>query len=411
MRNLNAVLGLLIPLAAALPADAQSESEFRNQRHEAFRMITAGYPMEAANELLLTIRSLPPDDPALVDTASGNLQLLIFDINFLMTDPMREQFFTKTLNTEKSEIDSFIVTLHEASIQKSVKELEDFLARLWKYSQSSNDFIAAIALYLLSNPYYSQDTEAGMVAANEMATRYPNLEATRNMLSLPIYYRKSRPDMAGEWIRAYQSKEKVPGKARDRQASATEKSLAAQDGFISKAEPLVDALSQWETKDFGVKGLTTLIEDPRENWRDRYSYIRMLEPEMKAPPGGAGAQGYWSRIKPTMEVLANQGELTPDVYRARVLLCDVAGQAGQFDEAAYWAERILTEQERVYEHPERILYEEAVKSYIEYSECLEDHKLFEEAAKAYERLADYYPNSALAIDARQLAADARGKVE
>jgi len=392
-------------------AAAQTEEGLRARRHRAFRTMTAGYPMEAASDLLNAIRALPTDDPTMVDMASGNLQLLIFDINFLMTEQMRDEFFANVLDTKEREIDAFVVTLHEASIQKTVKELEDYLLRLWKYAQSPNEFIAPIALYLLSNPYYSQDTEAGMVAANQMAARYPHLEATRNMLALPMYDRKSRPDMVGEWIRAYKGKERVPGKARDRETSGAEKMIAAQDTFISKVEPMVDDLSRSESKHRGVEGLTALIEDENEDWRDRYSYIRMLEPEMKAPPGGAGAQGYWKRIKPTMEVLANRAELTPDVYRARVLLCDVAGAAGQFDEAAYWAERILTEQERLYEHPERILYEEAVKSYIEFAEALEKWHHIEDAARAYERLAEYYPNSAVAIDARKLASEVRKKAE
>ena len=398
-------------LGALTNARAQSEEELRAQRHQAFRTMISGQPIEAASSLIEVIRALPTDDPSIVDTATGNLQLLIFDVNFLMDDRMRQEFFTKVLDTKESEIDAFIVTLHEASIQKTPQELETFLNRLWEYSRSDNDFISAVALYLLANPYYSDGTDIGAEASKQMAARFPNIEATRNMLSLPIYHRKSRPDIAGEYVRAYTGKPQAPGTVRMRENAGEEKAVAAEDPFITKLEPIMDNMRYPETKREAVDGLLAVINDEATDWRDRYSFMRVLEPEMKAPPGGAGAQGYWKLIEPSMEALANRKELTPDVYRARVLLCDVACAAADYTDALYWAERVLTEQERLYEHPERILYEEAVKTYIEYAESLEQNLLFEEAAKAYERLADYYPNSALAAECRGRADRVRQRVK
>ncbi len=409
MRNVTTIALTLLFLGSLAQAAAPTESDLLTQRHQAFRTMTAGYPMQAAVDLLNGIHALPTDDPAVLDYAGGNLQLLLFDTNLLMTEPMRNEFFTKLLDTKENEIDALIATLHEASLKLTPEQAEDFLGRLWKYSQSSNDLVAGVALYLLADPYYTEDMDIGIEASHEMVTRYPNLEATRNMLALPIYHRKLRPAIAGEWIRAYKGKPQEPGKPRIRETTNAEKNVAAQDPFITNVEPLVDYLSQNETKRKGIEGLLALLADENTDWRDRYSYLRMLEPEMKPQPGGTGAQGYWKLIQPGVESLANRGELTPDVYHARVLLCEVESAAGEFEDASYWAERLLTEQERLYEHPERILYEETIRVYTEFAESLEKGQLYEEAAKTYERLGDYYPNSAIAIQARQLASEAREK--
>jgi hypothetical protein len=411
MKNLTFSVLCMFLAGNVSPAQAQSEEELRAQRFQAHQMMVAGYPMQAATDLLSTIRLFPADDPTLMDRAAGTIQLLLFDINLLMTEALREEFFTKILDIEHNEIDAFLITLHDAHRDRTPEETGEFLRSLWEYTQSTNDLIASVALYLLADPYYSKGTEAEMEASRQMVLRYPNLEATRNMLLLPIYDRRDRPAMAGEWIRAYRGKLQAPGKARDREATDAEMFLAAEDTLMSKLEPLIDDLSHYESKHRGVDGLIALIEDEDEDWRDRYSYVRMLEPEMKAPPGGAGAQGYWKRIKPTMEVLANRGELTPDVFRARVMLCNVAGAAGEFEDAAYWAERVLTEQDRLYEHPEHIMWESAIITYANFAKNLANHLRFEDAAQAYERLADRYPNSNLEIRARKLASEVRAKAK
>lgn len=388
-----------------------SDKEFQVQRAQAHQAMISGDPVGAAESLISGLRGLPTDNPKVTDRASGNYQLLLFDINFLMTDAMRKDYFSRVLNPKGSELDSFIVTLHEASQEKSPEQLEAFLQRLWNYSQSSNQLVAPVALGLLANPYYSADTEIGVVASEQMMSRYPELEATRLVLIVPVYERRDKPAIAGEWVRAYLGKPTEAGKARAREVSEAEKSVAVRDDLISKLESPLDQLSQPETKKKGVEQLVALVTDANEKWQDRYTYLRMLEPEMKAPPGGADAQGYWKNIKPAIEELARKEELTPDVFRARVQLCTVAMSGGNFEEASYWAERMLTEQDRLYEYQERILYEEAVKTYQGYAQSLNQYGKPHQAADAYRRLAKYYPNSALAADCERLANEtlAKGK--
>ncbi len=248
MRNFIAVLGFTITFAVHLPAVAQSEADFRTERHEAFRNMISGYPVEAANTLLTTIRALPPDNPAIIDTAGGHLQLILFDINMLMTDQTRQEFFSKVLKPKENEMDAFIATLHEASLKLTPEGAESFLTRLVEFSKSSNDLIAVVSLYLLANPHYTDGLEIQVEASHQMVTRYPDLDATRNMVELPIYYRKLRPAIAGEWIRAYKGKPQEPGKARIRETTTAEKMAAAENTFIVNVEPLVDDLSQHETK-------------------------------------------------------------------------------------------------------------------------------------------------------------------
>ncbi|MCC6491226.1 MAG: hypothetical protein IT364_27300 [Candidatus Hydrogenedentes bacterium] len=399
-------LSVPVPLARA-----QSEESLRAQRHEALRTILAGKPMRAASELLAVIREVPTDKPFWADVALGNLQLLEFDVNYLMNDRMRQEFFDRSLDADTYETDAFLRTLHWASVKKTNTEYQDFLSQLDKHSRSSNQFIAVIALYYLANPYFTANLPEGAEASNRMATLYPTLKATRNMLELPIYHWRERRDVASEWVRAYLGDPVAPGHVRIREATSAEQRIARTIPFVKKMPPVFFAFEGTSIKREGVDALCALIADETADWRDRYGYLRMLEPEMKPPRVGEIAQGYWKLIRPVVEALANREELTPDVYRARTLMCRVACGAGDFESAEHWAERVLAEQERLFEHPERILYEEAVNTYRGHAEALANERQFDRAVKAYKRLGAFYPNSAVAMDCRKQAAAARRRAK
>ena len=407
MSCLLAAFVALVASGASTPAHAQSEESLRTQRHEALRTILAGKPMQAANDLLAVLRELPTDNPLWADLALGNLQLLQFDINYLMDARTRQEFFNKSLDAENNEMDAFLKTLHLATLRKTESEYDAFLKRLDEHSRGPNEMVAVLALYYLANPYFTANTPVGAEASERMATRYTTLKTTRNMVELPIYHWRNRCDVASEWIRAYLALPVAPGHVRIREVTEAEQRVARFLPFVRNLQPILSAFEQSSVKRDGVDGLCALIADETGDWRDRYGYLRMLEPEMKPPPGGAGTQGYWRYIRPPLEALANREELTPDVYRARVLLCRVACEAQEFEYARYWAERVLTEQERLIEHPERILYEEAVDTYQGYADAMVAQRQYEQAARAYERLGAFYPNSAVATDCRKLATGTR----
>ncbi|MCL4692661.1 MAG: hypothetical protein KJ060_09150, partial [Candidatus Hydrogenedentes bacterium] len=356
----SAVLLLLASLLT-LPSFGQELSDLIRQRNEALDMITAGYPMRAAYDLVTQIRAYRSDDPELADNALGNLHLLQFNINVLMTDRMREAFYAHFLEPDTHEIDALLIALHDVSIKHPGDDGTDIAGKLLRLSQGSNQFVAVIALSTLAHPDNYLPGPFRMHASNELALRYPKLDTTHAALLHPVYHWAKRGiSVGGEWVRTYLNLPPIPGTHRQREATDAERRVVEFDPFLRKVEPMIDALRQSETRRRAVDGLTPLLQDEKEPWRSRYGYLRVLEREMVPPPGGAGAQGYWKLIKPALETLANRTTLTPDVYRARLMLCKVKSGAGQFESADHWAERILTEQRHIREHPERNSYQEAV---------------------------------------------------
>ncbi|GMV95033.1 MAG: hypothetical protein AMXMBFR82_48110 [Candidatus Hydrogenedentota bacterium] len=414
MSRLNRVGGtaLLLILASVLasPSPGQELADLIRQRNEALDMIAAGYPMRAAYDLLTQIRAYRSDDPELADEALGNLHLLQFDINVLMTDRMREAFYDHFLEPETNEIDALLVALHDVSLKHPGDDGTDIAGKLLRFSQGSNEFVAVIALSTLAHPDNYLPGPFRMHASNELALRYPRLDTTHNALLLPIYHWANRRlDLAGEWVGTYLNLPIKVSSIRQREATDAERRVLEFDPFLRKVEPMIDALRQSETRRRAVDGLTPLLQDEKEPWRSRYGYLRVLEREMVPPPGGAGAQGYWKLIRPALETLANRTTLTPDVYRARLMLCKVESSAGQFESAGHWAERILTEQRHIREHPERNSYQETVETYLHYASELVRHQKIDEGLAAYHRLANHYPNSAVAFTALRAAQEARAK--
>ena len=382
-------------LSAAFANDYATMAPARN---EALRKLTTGNIVAATGDLLTEVRQTTSKDDRVADQMFGHLQLVMFSVEYLMDDAQRDAFLAEQGKAKEDQVGELIDCFFEAFLPKNDEQMKVFFERLWVLAQSEDPLVAVAALFILADPYYTSELPIGIIARERLVKEFPDLEVTREAVRLPFYW--YRTGITPIYDRTRVITDEKPELMMP--VSEAEREYMKKDPFyltltrvygemiggalsFENAQPLFDAL------------------DREEDWRNRYSLLRMVEPLIKSFGPGANLRKQWAPLRDPLRRISEREPVTPDVFRSWVLLCKIGRVNHDAEEVQKWSTRILEQQARPLEHPERILFEEAVKSVAAAAEELERSNMPREAAKLYERLANTYPGSAVESEYRSAA--------
>jgi len=394
---------LLFMVQHAAGADWATETML--QRHAAFDMVTAGQPYEAARTLVKQMEAYPPGERQMADVAGGNMHLLLFIIGWLLTEDQRHAFLTEELNTEDSELHRLVESIYRLVNPLEEQQYYDYLNRLDELAHSRNHYVAVVALYASSNPYISRDMLIGPRNRRRLAIEYPDLRATTCALRLPILWLRNAPSRAA--MLAQLGRRGTDWFPEFDETNA----LFRANPFRDKVMELLPPLSHQDAFVYvrGVEALGAAM-NAADDWLDRYAYLRLLEPHV-APRAyssgnrGAALKAIEELAQRALDASGNVTEVTPDITRAWKIIAKDARREAEVEKAKHYVELLLTNQKRPVEPFERSLYEETMLDYSKYAERLRQLRRYAEAAEAYTRLANFYPNSAIQTEFLSEAAE------
>ncbi|MBI2425573.1 MAG: hypothetical protein HYV27_22300, partial [Candidatus Hydrogenedentes bacterium] len=152
------LLPFCLTLLLCLTAASQDwEQQLIGDRDAANALFESGQLMEGATRLIAGMHALPTDQPALVDPVAGNVQFLVFALEYLMTEEQVNTFTTQVLDTENNEFDNFIANLYNLQIGQESPGKTITTRELHYLTSSSNVFVRVGTLFILCEPYYFQD--------------------------------------------------------------------------------------------------------------------------------------------------------------------------------------------------------------------------------------------------------------
>ncbi|MBI2421344.1 MAG: hypothetical protein HYV27_00845, partial [Candidatus Hydrogenedentes bacterium] len=176
-------LPLCLSLLLCLTAASQDwEQQLIGDRDAANALFESGQLMEGATRLITGMHALPTDQPALVDPAAGNVQFLIFALEYLMTEEQVNTFTTQVLDTENNEFDNFIANLYNLQIGQESFGKTITTQDLQQMTASSNVFVRVGTLFILCEPYYFQDPIFVQQHLDILAAEFPTLGVTQEAL-------------------------------------------------------------------------------------------------------------------------------------------------------------------------------------------------------------------------------------
>jgi tetratricopeptide (TPR) repeat protein len=370
-------------------------TEVTLQRHAAFDRITTGQPYEAAIDLVTQMAAYPSENRYMADIAGGNMHLLLFTMGWLLTDDQLHFFMTDVLKPKENELHRLIDSIYRLVNPLEEQEYYAYLSTLDELTYSENHYVAVVALYASSNPYISRDMHVGPENRRRMASEYPDLRATTSALRLPIFWLRNAPDRAAMLAQLGRRGEDWFPEAEDT------KNLFRNDPLRTNAMELLPPLSSQNGSVYvaGVKRLGEVMNSA-DDWLDRYAYLRLLEPHV-APKEASrenrdvALAAVEKLSQKSFDEAGNVTVVTPDITRAWKIIAKDARRERDFEKAKRFVELLLTNQKRPVEPFERSLFEETMLDYSKYAERLKEMKQYSEAAEAFTRLANFYPNSAV----------------
>lgn len=300
------VFSISLLLSSGLAA-AQFQSNVAATQAQAYGELTSGALHDGAVRLIELLRDTPGDDASHADALVGPSQLLGFAIASLMTWPDRTRLLTEVLNPDEYPTDKLLIATMQAGsgIQSMAlparKTLEDL-------AKSGHLAVRVTALYILGEPYYYRGKPSQKPSVAELVLSYPNLEFSRCLIEMPVYYTLDKAAKAA---------------AADRNLFEGVIYWGGRKEFVLQASPglakAAEALPSMNYRDLddGVVGqwAESLISEP--NPRARYTVVSMLAKTCGTPERR-------TRARAGLKALADLPPATPDVLRARMLLAEFA---------------------------------------------------------------------------------------
>lgn len=352
-------------------------------RSQAETQISQGQLIESGNTLLASLRAIPSNRAELADAAHGNVQLAVFMMEYLMPEALLTDFVTNHVKADDFATDKLVVTVYNMFIGQPSEGNMEAGRELTYLTTSENKIVRAIALYVVSDPYFFDNEDFTEQHIGFLATDYPNLELTQVALSLLVQqYRKTNSMVAIEHLEKYDSLDKSTTKRWS--ASFRERVRQVQsDAFIKD--------SRHDSFDPFREGAKT-----SPDWQERFSCLLMLEDFRKG--------GHGENVLPIAATLATNKSVTPEVLRSRILLARLNAKdlvspdrksENSFADAYQWAQVLLDTEIEVLT-PERTLWEDRMKAIKATAKDLGVAGYPQQAKELYAALAQEFPNSLVA---------------
>jgi hypothetical protein len=352
-------------------------------RSQAEMLISQGEFIQAGNGLLASLRALPPDRSELADPAHGNLQLAVFMMEYLMPESTLTEFVTSHAKADEFVTDKLVLAVYDMFIGQASEGNMAAARALTYLTTNENQVVRAIALYVVTDPYFFDNQEFTEQHIALLSTDYPDLELTQVALSLLVQeYRKTNSMVGLELLQKYDTLDKST--ASRWSASFRERVRQVQsDAFI---------------KDTRHDSLDPLREGAMSapDWQERFSCLLMLEDQRKG--------GHGENVRPIAASLAENKIVTPEVLRSRIILARLNSKdllspdrksANSLDDAYQWAQVLLDTKVDILT-PERTLWEDRMKAIKGTAKDLREAGYPEQAKELYAALAQEFPNSLVA---------------
>lgn len=257
----------LILLAPAPLAEVGTPDAFDHVRQNATTLIQSGQRLEAAQLLLETLGSIPPDRADLAYPAIGCFQLLAFTNEYLMSEVECIALYDQSLHDDTNEMHRLIALLMRYMDDQGLtqEQANECSRELHVLTRSEHQAVSLGALFVRSDPYYFYDTKLGQQAREEIVTRFPTTYLAREAQRLNFYT------------------------ARRQGAAGLEETLELTDDegrlrahtLRMRADPVGNALYQavqgQGDKDAACVTALATAADEAESWEDEYAALNILD--------------------------------------------------------------------------------------------------------------------------------------
>ncbi|MCC6793598.1 MAG: hypothetical protein IT366_00660 [Candidatus Hydrogenedentes bacterium] len=359
------------------------------EREAAYQEITSGNLAEGARALVQSLHNLPATQPDLIDDAYGSVQLLLYTMEYLMDESLRNQFVTGSLSPADDPLDQFIVSAYNVYIGQDTPEKTVATRELLASAATRNPFARIGSLFILSDPYFFDNADFTRQSQEILASEFPNLAITLEAHRYNVYgARKSDAETLAKAAARFTAK------------------IGAAKRFASDAV-IAATIACTGTRDDGspADSVATYADalDSSSDWKARFGILLMLEPYGKGEDRGRVVQicNSLASTKPS------DPYVTPDVVRARLMLLKIArddwdetpGNVQTGPQGIQWVDTLL--ETRWKKNPyERCLYEDVMKGLMYSAKHLHKIGRPEIALRVLDKVGKQYPNSLVSAECR-----------
>ena len=370
---------LVVLLCTKAFADIDSPEVLDGTRQDAMQLIQNGDRLNAARLLLDTLSALPKDNADLALPAVGAVQLLMFTNEYLMTDEERQALYSGSLDEKNNEMHRFLATLMRYMDDSGISqdEADKCAFDLQGLTFCSHLPVRIGALYTMSSPYYFKDTGLARQAREQIAREFPGSYWAIEAQRLPLYYARTGGAAA---LKEVLERTTDDGRPRpDVIAMRADRVGGAIYNAVKSAAPeLGDARC--------VASLASVARNAAD-WADEYAALNIAEGFHNS---ASGPQVY--------AIATDTIERNRDprcTFRARVIRMSVARNEGETLTVLEDADALLNTED-IPLVPERNNYEELKNSIQQSADYLVEKDRLDDAQQLLQRLADRFPNTALA---------------
>jgi hypothetical protein len=367
---------LLIVAPAALP-EVGSPETLDSIRQDAMGLIQSGQRLEAAQLLLESLGSLPPDRADLAYPAIGCFQLLAFTNEYLMSEEECIALYDQSLHEDTNDMHRLIAILmrYMDDAGMTQEQANECSRELLKLTQSEHQAVRLGALFTRSSPYYYYDTKLGQRARDDIVKVFPNTYLAREAQRLNFYT------------------------ARKGGAASLRETLELKDDegrlrahtFRMRADPVGSALYQavQTPGDADATCVTALasVAEQAESWEYEYAALTVLD--------GFSETGYAAQVRDAATQAINRDRDARCTFRALTLRMSAARTLGDVDSLIADANALLNIGV-IPTVPERNNYEE-FRNHIQHAaEFLAANGRIDTACDLLRRMAGRFPDTLLA---------------
>ena len=372
------MLSILISFVL-FPAFADQQASLIDaQRREAAELIYSGQVDQAGPAVLNSLRALTTDDGEAIDMGFGSVNLEMFILGSLYEKEDWAAASSVMFDPGQSEMDRFLYNYFKSMC--GLRGGEDFPNRseLVKLAHSAElPAVRAYACFVVADPYWAyQETEAEQ-ARLWLANNYPETELARTAMWFPLA--KNRKEGLAGLLSALDY----------RALSDTERAYRRADPlYVALKNAFGAGLDRTLTPEEVQTAVAQVISFAEYNADPlvRYVVLQVLKP-LKDDDSRAQFYAFCKR-------LADKPVLTPDVVRARRLLCADAQKRKSLQEMDHYMDLLYQCQTRPSEICEMDLNEDILRAAIQHAKALARMGQAEKSASAYQRIAETYPGTA-----------------
>lgn len=354
---------------------------------EAYARMKAGEPWAAAEGLLVALRELPADDPAVIDPAIAPGRLCVWIMSELLDDWTRMKFISDVMDMDQYPTDALVYYRYEIGYGTLPREKQSALWRKLEYDLANRGNVLARAgsLAILASPYYFPKWGSGKRGMRALVDEFSETELTASVLRVQLYWAKRFDEPLGKEIAATfnyrvlnRGDEYHPERIAIRDADPVLSQVLGVLHQLQNTSPVI----QRDGVQALVQGLLA-TESPLERF-DLLNVVSIYAQDGKE-----------DLVRTACEDLAARNGATPDVLRARTILLNLEREAGNQERASELAEALINV-DRIVDPVERSLHEEITNDLMHFGDERAKAGETDDAVSIFERIAAKYPGSWLA---------------